>query len=122
MRARRTPPVGDPLIQHALLGEAVDNGPAAIFVMGDDRKYVAVNETACRLLGYERSELLALDPSEVVPESDVEAHLDQLDRTGVLEGRVQLRAKNGDLIPVRYWASAASAAHMRFWISIAFPE
>jgi PAS domain S-box-containing protein len=122
VRARRTPPVGDPLIQHALLGEAVDHGPAAIFVMGDDRKYVAVNETACRLLGYERAELLGLDPAELAPESDVDARLEELARTGSLEGRVTLRAKNGDLIPVQYRASAATAAHMRFWISVAFPE
>ena len=122
MRARRTPPVGDPLIQHALLGEAVDNGPASIFVMGDDRKFVAVNETACRLLGYERAELLGLDPSELAPESDLDARLGELARAGALEGRVMLKAKNGDLIPVRYRASAATAAHMRFWISVAFPE
>jgi PAS domain S-box-containing protein len=122
VRARRTPPVGDPLIQHALLGEAVDNGPASIFVMGDDRKFVAVNETACRLLGYERAELLGLDPSELAPESDLDARLGELARAGALEGRVMLKAKNGDLIPVRYRASAATAAHMRFWISVAFPE
>jgi PAS domain S-box-containing protein len=122
VRARGTPPVGDPLIQHALLGEAVDHGPAAIFVMGDDRKYVAVNETACRLLGYDRAELLGLDPAEVAPESDVDARLEQLDRTGVLEGRVRLRTKNGEFISFTYRTSAATAAHMRFWISVAFPE
>ena len=122
MRARRTPPVGDPLIQQALLGEAVDNGPAAIFVMGDDRKYVAVNETACRLLGYQRAELLALDPAELAPESDVDARLEELNRTGSLNGKVQLRTKGGELIPFSYRTSAATAAHMRFWISIALPE
>ena len=121
MRARRTPPVGDPLIQRALLGEAVDSGPAAIFVMGDDRKFVAVNETACQLLGYDRAELLGLGPSEVAPESDVDARLEELARTGTLEGLVRLQAKNGDLVPVTYRASAATAAHMRFWVSIAFP-
>jgi PAS domain S-box-containing protein len=122
VRARRTPPVGDPLIQRALLGEAVDNGPAAIFVMGDDRRFVAVNETACGLLGYDRAELLGLGPSELAPESDVDARLEELARAGTLEGRVRLRTKNGDLVPVRYRASAATAAHMRFWISVAFPE
>jgi PAS domain S-box-containing protein len=122
VRARRTPPVGDPLIQQALLGEAIDAGPAAVFVLGDDRRYVAVNETACRLLGYERSELLGLDPAELAPEADVDASLDELDRAGLLEGRVLLRAKSGDLIAFTYRASAATAAHMRFWISVAFPE
>jgi PAS domain S-box-containing protein len=122
MRARRTPPVGDPLIQQTLLGEAVDSGPAAIFVMGDDRKYVAVNETACRLLGYERAEILALDPADLAPESDIDARLDELDRTGRLDGRVRLRTKNGEMIPFTYRSSEATAAHMRFWISVAFPE
>jgi PAS domain S-box-containing protein len=122
VRARRTPPVGDPLIQQTLLGEAVDHGPAAIFVMGDDRKYVAVNETACRLLGYDRAELLALDPADLAPESDVDAKLEELDRTGSHNGRVRLRTKSGELIPFNYRTSAATAAHMRFWISIAFPE
>lgn len=122
MRPRRTLPVADSLIQQTLLGEAVDDGPAAIFVMGDDRKYVAVNETACRLLGYERAELLELDPADLAPESDIDAHLEELDRSGMLEGRVRLRTKDGDLMPFTYRASGSTAAHMRFWISVAFPE
>ena len=115
-------PVDDPLIQHALLGEAVDECPAAIFVLGEDRKYVAVNAFACRLLGYERSELLALDPAEVGPEPDVVAHLAKLNRGGQTGGRAQLTAKNGDLIDVTYRACETTAAGMRFWISIAFPD
>jgi len=122
MARKRAVAVGDPLIQHALLGEAVDAGPAAIFVLGEDRRYVAVNETACRLLGYERSELLALDPTDIAPESDVDARLHELDSIGRLEGNVRLRAKSGELIGFRYRASAATAAHMRFWVSVAFPE
>ena len=122
MRARRTPPVGDPLIQQTLLGEAIDGGPAAVFVMGDDRRYIAVNETACRLLGYDRAELLAFDPAELAPESDIDKRLEELDRAGWLNGRVRLRAKDGTLVPFTYRTSAATAARMRFWISVAFPE
>jgi PAS domain S-box-containing protein len=115
-------PVDDPLIQHALLGEAVDECPAAIFVLGEDRKYVAVNAFACRLLGYERGELLALDPSTVGPEPDVVAHLAELSREGVTGGKAQLKAKDGQLIAVTYRASETTAARMRFWISVAFPD
>ena len=114
--------VDDPLIQQALLGEAVDECPAAIFVLGEDRKYVAVNAFACRLLGYERGELLALDPAEVGPEPDVAAHLAELDRDGSTGGSAHLRKKNGELIPVTYRASGTTAARMRFWISVAFPD
>ncbi len=114
--------VDDALIQQTLLGEAVDDGPAAIFVLGEDRKYVAVNRTACELLGYERSELLALDPAEVAPESDVDARFEELGRTGQLSGTVKLRKKSGELVGVTYRACETTAARMRFWISVAFPE
>src|SRR5688500_181636 len=100
--------VDDPLIQHALLGEAVDECPAAIFVLGEDRKYVAVNAFACKLLGYERGELLTLDPAEVGPEPDVVAHLAELNREGEVGGKAQLRAKSGELIDVTYRASGTT--------------
>jgi PAS domain S-box-containing protein len=120
-RKRRTP-VDDPLIQHALLGEAVDTGPAAVFVLGADRKYVAVNDTACRLLGYGRGELLALDPSEIAPALDVDALLEELERGGSMRGTLELRTKGGELVTCSYRSSAATAAHMRFWISVVFPD
>ena len=40
--------VADPLIQATLLAEALENGPVAIFVLGDDLRYVAVNRLAVR--------------------------------------------------------------------------
>ena len=115
-------PVDDPLIQQTLLGEAVDAGPAAIFVLGEDRKYVAVNAFACSLLGYERPELLALDPAEVGPEPDVVAHLAELNRGGATRGTAQLRTKTGEQIDVTYRACETTAARMRFWITAAFPD
>ena len=114
--------VEDPLIQHALLGEAVDDCPAAIFVLGEDRKYVAVNAFACKLLGYDRSELLALDPGEVGLEPDFVAHVAELNRDGISRGQAQLQTKAGELINVTYRACEPTAARMRFWISVAFPE
>ena len=114
--------VDDPLIQQTLLGEAVDRGPAAIFVVGEDRKYVAVNATACELLGYERRELLALDPKDVAADSDVDARLEELVRTGRLSGTANLRTKGGELVGVTYRACETTAARMRFWISVAFPD
>ena len=54
------------LLQETLIGEAAARGAAAVFVTGDDLRYVAVNEAACDVLGYTRDELLALPVSEVV--------------------------------------------------------
>ena len=51
--------VSEPLIQTSLLGEAIENGPVAVFVADEHGRYVAVNRAACQLLGYTREELLA---------------------------------------------------------------
>jgi PAS domain-containing protein len=40
------------ILQRALLGEAMDCAEGtAVFVWNEERKYVAVNEQACRLVG-----------------------------------------------------------------------
>src|ERR1700751_4179359 len=54
----RTMGGSEPLIQASLRGEAVEHGPAAVFVADEHGRYVAVNQAACKLVGYEREELL----------------------------------------------------------------
>src|SRR5688500_5466312 len=114
--------VVDPLIQQALLGEAVDERPAALFVLGEDRKYVAVNGFAGRRVGYELAALLALEPAHAGPDADVSADVAEWNRGGTTGGTAHLKTESGELIPVTYRASETTAARMRFWISIAFPE
>lgn len=113
--------VDDPLIQRALLGEAVDAGPAAVFVIGEERRYVAVNETACRLLGYTRAELLALDPTKLVPAALFEEQIAELNRTGSLAGEAELRTKRGKRIRLSYLTAETTVGGMRFWISVGLP-
>jgi PAS domain S-box-containing protein len=122
MSAQRSHAVDDPLIQHTLLGEAIDRGPAAIFVVGEDRRYVAVNETACSLLGYSRGELLGLGPADLAPGPWVDERFAELARTGTLAGTADLRAKDGSVVRVTYRTSETTVAHMRFWISVALPD
>ena len=52
--------VAEPLVQAGLLGEAIDRAPDAVLVADESMRYLAVNQAACRLLGYTREELLAL--------------------------------------------------------------
>ena len=67
--------VAEPLIQATLLAEALDNGPVAVFVVGDDFRHIAVNQYACTLLGYTREELLALSARELAPELQLDEQL-----------------------------------------------
>ena len=84
---------------------AMDLSPNLILLI--DRasmRYVDVNDTACRLLGYSRAELLELGPQDVVPMSrgDLTKAYDRIiegDSTGsTLE--IHNRRKDGSLLPV----------------------
>ncbi len=105
----------DPLIQQTLLGEAVDEGPAGVFVMGEERKYAAVNETACALLGYDRGTLLALHPDEVSPGPDA-IRWDE----GAF-GEAALRTKDGGTVRVSYRVAETTVARLRFWVAVVLP-
>jgi PAS domain S-box-containing protein len=105
----------DPLIQAALLGEAVDNGPTAIFVADEDRRYVAVNRRACELLGYTRDELLALRVDDLA--AGVPGWQEMLEN-GTAEGRTPLRRKDGTTVDFAYRAGSTVVAGMPVYVSV----
>jgi PAS domain S-box-containing protein len=105
----------DALIQAALLGEAVDSGPAAVFVADETRRYVAVNRTACHLLGYTRAELLALSVDDVA--QGVPGWQEMLE-SGTVLGTTDLRRKDGSTVTFTYMAGATVVAGMPVFVSI----
>jgi PAS domain S-box-containing protein len=110
------------LLQASLIGEALDDGPALVFVADQDMRYVAVNSYACEVLGYTREELLGLRVSDiaVAPEaSDVYAHML---RRASDAGVTSIRRKDGELLELRYSAKETKAAAMTWWVSIGFIE
>jgi PAS domain-containing protein len=76
------------ILQRALLGEAMDCADGtAVFVWNEERKYVAVNEQACRLVGLSREELVGMPVGELSPDNasaDI-AHARRPDRSLVVE-------------------------------------
>ena len=58
-------------VQHVLLGEAIDDGPALVFVADDSGGYAAVNRRVCETLGYTRAELLGKRVTDVAVDPDV---------------------------------------------------
>ena len=112
--------VAEALIQTALLGEALDSGPALVFVADEDMRYVAVNETACRTLGYTRDELLALKVAEVAREPTVPAQYDEMLARGFRHGSAVITAKDGTEIPFFYRASQTRVAGLTFFVSVGF--
>ena len=108
------------LIQTALLGEATDTGPALIFIADDEMRYIAVNECACRTLGYTRDELLALRVDEVAREPEAPAQYDEMLARGFRHGTSVLTRKDGTTVEFLYRASKTQLAGMSFFVSIGF--
>jgi len=108
--------VSEPLIQASLLGEAVEHGPAAVFVADEDGQYVAVNQAACALVGYTREELLALRVADIA--SDTEGKWEEMRQTGRIAGISTLACKDGSQVEFTYVAGATVVAGMPVYVSV----
>jgi PAS domain S-box-containing protein len=110
--------VSEPLIQASLLGEAVEHGPAAVFVADEYGRYVAVNQAACKLVGYDREELLGLQVTDIVPPEEAAAPWDEMVAGGIKRGTAILRCKDGSTVEFRYVAGATQVAGMPVYVSV----
>lgn len=81
----------------------IDHASDAIFLADLDGRYTDVNEAACRMLGFERSELVGMTIVDLIPPEDrprlatSKAHMEE----GVTDvGEWMLRRKDGSYLPV----------------------
>ena len=108
------------LIQTALLGEAVDAGPALVFVADDEMRYIAVNKRACDALGYTREELLGLRVPDVAREPEAPSQYDAMLASGVHRGTVVLTRSDGTTATFLYQAAKTRVAGLQFFVSVGF--
>lgn len=108
------------LIQTALLGEALDAGPALVFVADEDMNYIAVNESACRELGYTREELLKLRVTEVAREAEAPSQYDEMLARGFRHGSAVLTRKDGTTVELAYRATQTTVAGLPLFVSVGF--
>jgi PAS domain S-box-containing protein len=83
---------------------AMDSSADIIVLIDRARmRYIDVNATACRLLGYTRDELLAMGPQDILPISrkDLERSYDALSADATLTGNIRskYRRKDGSFLP-----------------------
>jgi PAS domain S-box-containing protein len=107
-------------IQQFLVYDAVDRSSALIFVADDEMRYLAVNSRACEVLGYTRAELLSLRVTDIAVAADADDLYREMMRTRSQQGDVNLRTKDGDLLPFFYSASEVRVAGIGYWVSIGF--
>ena len=110
--------VSEPLIQASLLGEAIEHAPVAVFVADELGNYVAVNQAACLLLGYERDELLKLRVVDVARYTAAAVEWNEMRRSGTRAGTSLLTRKDGSLVDFSYAAGATTVAGMPVFVSV----
>jgi PAS domain S-box-containing protein len=108
------------LIQTALLGEAVDSGPALVFVADESMRYIAVSQSACKALGYTREELLQLHVPDVAREHETSSQYDEMLARGFRHGTAQLTRKDGTTVEFLYRAAQTTVASMPLYVSVGF--
>ncbi len=108
------------LIQTALVGEAVDAGPALVFVADEEMRYVAVNQCACDTLGYSRDELLRLHVTDVARERTSPTEFDEMLARGSRAGLSILTTKDGRELTFEYRATQTRVAGLLLFVAIGF--
>lgn len=96
----------------------------AVIVSEEDfGRILAVNLAACRLLGYERAELLNGTARLWVADEDVAAHVyDRLrGRDSHVRSQARLRRKDGTVIRIAYWASRTTVGGIDFLLTVTDP-
>src|SRR3990170_1376063 len=109
------------LIHGALVGEALEHGPIAVFVFDDEGRYLTVNRFACEMLGYERDELLRRCVGELsaLPQDvAIESYLRAV-KTGE-ESVTAVRHADGSILHLRFRASRARVAGMPVFVGVAW--
>ena len=112
--------VAEGLIQTALLGEAVDAGPALVFVADEEMRYIAGNSRACEVLGYTREELLELKVTEIAREHESGAQYDEMLARGFRHGTALLTRKDGTTVEFAYQAGKTRVAGLDLFVSVGF--
>ncbi|MCD6303712.1 MAG: PAS domain S-box protein, partial [Planctomycetes bacterium] len=82
---------------------SVDRAGDAVFWMDKEGRFFYVNDSACRVLGYSRDELLGMTASDISPDFPREIwpeHWRQLKEAGTLTFQTRHRRKDGTCFPV----------------------
>jgi PAS domain S-box-containing protein len=106
------------LIQASLLGEAIEHGPAAVFVADETGRYVAMNRAACALVGYTRDELLGMNVADLLPAGETLARWQQMLERGSISASATMRCKDGSSVTYDYAAGRTTVAGMPVFVSV----
>jgi PAS domain S-box-containing protein len=109
------------------LRQQIEAIPAAALAADNSSRYVAANEAARALTGYSTAELTGLTVMDLTPiprSAEGQRLWEQFIAGGGQRGEYELRARNGGMVRVRYWAyaSVAPGIHLSLMVPVGGPE
>jgi PAS domain S-box-containing protein len=82
----------------------IDFAPDGIFVVDESGKYVDINDSACKMTGYSKTELLKMSITDILAEESFEdglQHFKNLAEKGISKGDLSYKQKNGSC---KWWS------------------
>lgn len=86
-----------------LLQTAINHGNDALYIVGDDRSILYVNDTACKMLGYSRQEFLSMKIEEIdryMPTEEIDNVKRSLNDKNEVSFKTKHQAKNKQIFDV----------------------
>jgi PAS domain S-box-containing protein len=106
------------LLQQALLGEATDYiDGVAVFVWNEERRYVAVNQEACRLVGLDRAALIGMPVGGMSPDGAA-SDLRRVRAGTVTDGTSSFTRRDGEVVPIQWTTAHTRVAGLPYMVSI----
>lgn len=115
-----SPALADPNIQAQLLVEALRSAKVGFLVWDEDRRYIAANDAACKILGTTLTELLGQEVGGHT--ADVEPLLDEALRGGLAHGVAEVERFDGTgKLKVFYATFTTTSAGLPFMATMIAP-
>jgi PAS domain S-box-containing protein len=109
------------LLHATIVGEAIEHAVgAAVFVWNEERRYVAVNEEACRLTGLSRAELIGMPVGDLSPDRAA-GDIERTRATPLLHGRSSFTRRDGQAVELEWVTTHTHVAGLEYMVSVCWP-
>ena len=104
------------LVHGTLLGDALNSASVAALLADEEGRYIAANDEACRLTGYDRPSLTAFRSGQLAADEISRRIFDNVARRNQMRGEKTVRRKDGDTVQCEYFAVKTQVARIPYFI------
>jgi two-component system, OmpR family, phosphate regulon sensor histidine kinase PhoR len=107
-------------ISEARYRSLIEHAADTILVADDEGRYLDANPAATDLLGYSREELLTMRVADITERGPdwTESEYEKFKAQGIWTGELDLRHRNGSIIPVEATATVATVGDASLYLSV----